>query len=456
MGQALHEIVYATAPIAHLYRDLELGKHPGSFSIVNFPDPEMEEFITPRNDTLGNTTRNAVESLVNVMDLMSQNYNNIQESLKSLRRKFLDINRYPHQDKEDEAIPKARELAGFISNMIGDILRQNSWDMRILTLLPGTVCSDKTHEKLLIEILRELNFIAVNELYMGDFEALDKVLLLMYKTFANTIGENISVPECNKICVNLISSLKETVVVPEGIKGNMRADFEPVTKIEKIIENYANGFILEMFKFEKDRNKSNMGKKMKFLINRFIRESVSELLEGFENGYDDVKILLKHNIELHLKKFEFFGIGFILAELLSEPLQNYIGKIFNREFQEESKIIRDEDENVYEEEKESLNVESNKDQETSLKLEIEKNEDAKHEILESPLKNELELAMKSIETNEETISNTIRDISGDLEDVYIKYLQLEFGQRVKDDSNFDPTRQENLKAFLESIKKKTE
>lgn len=45
VGRALHEIVYATAPIAHLIRDVQLGERPGASHLPSHPSPDMAPFV---------------------------------------------------------------------------------------------------------------------------------------------------------------------------------------------------------------------------------------------------------------------------------------------------------------------------------------------------------------------------------------------------------------------------
>ncbi len=46
VGAALHEIVYATAPVAHLIRGVRLGETPGLFSLGNVANSDLAPFVS--------------------------------------------------------------------------------------------------------------------------------------------------------------------------------------------------------------------------------------------------------------------------------------------------------------------------------------------------------------------------------------------------------------------------
>ena len=350
VGQALHEIVYATAPIAHLVRDIQIGEEPGSFRMINRPNIDLAPFAASHvlPEAAGAVQRPPGVTIVVAepppqMRPVEHHLHEAQEkelvdTLGTVKSKLTEISALPRQDSEPTLMQKARTLADFVKARIDQILAQKAWHARMREVLPDMLPCEKTQEKILLEILYGVPLHEGYELLKGNFEALVVAIPPILRILVTLMSGRFD-PEARKtMCRNMIEELKGAVIVPNEIKSNMLPGFDPVCAIERMLEPIFNEILQELVEFDRHRDRTRLAEKIRFLLIKMIGESIAELSEGFNNEVADVEVLIKHNIGVLLRKFNSDGLGIVLDNLLSKYLYDVmINKAYSLYKSEESK-----------------------------------------------------------------------------------------------------------------------
>eukprot|EP00826_Nyctotherus_ovalis_P025821 TRINITY_DN2002_c0_g1_i5.p1 TRINITY_DN2002_c0_g1~~TRINITY_DN2002_c0_g1_i5.p1 ORF type:complete len:520 (+),score=145.09 TRINITY_DN2002_c0_g1_i5:898-2457(+) len=502
VGNALHEIVYATAPIAHLIRDVQLGDRPGAFHLPSRPSADMAPFVASHMQ-VGAGRQGAVPADQREQASATLSLPQAQEleaALKVLIERLNEIGTLPSKDAA-----KTKAFTDSITSKLAHAIEHKYWHSKINTLLPETLRIEHTHERILLEALAALSINEGYELYKGNFEVVGAAVPSILRLATEGMAKVPTPEEEKAACNNLIAELNKAIVVPNELRETILPGFKPVAGIGKILNEYFEKIMKECVCYLKEHNSKKLAEVVKPLIAKMIAESIDELSEGFHNEYAGAILLIKHNIELMLTKFESEELGFVLSNLLTKPLLNFIEGVYaqskNREEVKEIKKTHEEEvKSVHEEKK--VTEAAKKSEEDQEKKEVKKAEKPEvkkvaeaiipeewKEIIEKdmklqqniksqrplshvyvltdtkrgprslakefddPLKDEMATSLRKIKTNREDIVDAIDDITDELENDYFKLLKLEFIKRIKEDADYDPTKYEYLEKFVSEDKR---
>lgn len=138
VGQALHEIVYATAPVAHLIRDVQIGEEPGSFRLVHRPNPDLVPFVNtymvgqnaaPRPGSVtiplgdaGAPVRQQAEERIGAPNRLSDSQEReLTAALQQLKRTLSEFATTVRGRPEDSDLRKARAFASLFVGRIDTV-----------------------------------------------------------------------------------------------------------------------------------------------------------------------------------------------------------------------------------------------------------------------------------------------------------------------------------------------
>ena len=487
IGLALHEIIYATAPIAHLIRDVQLGESSGHFHLPSHPSPEMAHFVAPYMQAAGHNVNVAGRAQVPPPAISPQQAQELEAALKALKNRLNEIGTMNAKVNSMTEADTAKALIDSINTNLGHMIEHKHWQNKVRSLLPESLPTEKKHEQLLLEALSMITPPEVYELYKGNFGVIGSIVPVALKSIG-AIDKALSPEEEKAVCNNLIEELKKAVVVPNELKESILPGFEPITGIAKVLEEYFNKILKTCITYSRDRDKRKLGNELRSLVIKMIETSIRELSEGFNKEYSDAIILIKHNIELLLKKFNLNGLGFILTNLVGEELQRFIENTYNqsKNREEEKEISKTEQKTTEvvktevmkkperkEEKKEAKKTTNEVNIPEEWKEIIENDMEMQKEIkprrpfshayvatdrkketkslmreFDNPLAEEMARALRKINLSKDDVMNAINNVDKELEDIYFELLRLEFLKRIKEDTDYDPTKYERLCMFV--------
>jgi hypothetical protein len=400
VGRALYEIVYATAPIAHLVENVKLGDRPGAFQLISRPRPEMLPFVASHSSPRERRS----ESI-----LPREKQEELKTALIILQDKLTEASTKLMQEDS-----KAAALSQSLNTKVDKVIKEKGWDIKTRDLLPEGYSISDTQEKMLLEILSEVPLYEGYELVKGNLEAIGSAVPAMLRILATTMGGGFPVEERKKLIHNLVDQLKEHIIFPAEVK--MHTGFDPALKIEEIIFKNFNAILLELFDFERHHNRARLAEILKLLIIKVIGECTVELIKGFSKEYNDLAILYKFNVKNLLRMIGLNGLGVVLDWFIAEPLLRFIEYSYKvYVISEEQKYVEDK---------------------------------VTHKTNDNLLKRELREAMEGLGINKEDIADTIGEIGKDLEGTYINCLKQEFKQLVKGNTKYDPNKYQHLNKLL--------
>ena len=403
IGKALREIVYATAPIAHLVEDVKMGDRPGAFQLISRPRPEMITFVAAHSLPRGTRSES---------NLPREKQEELKAALIILKEKLTDANKKLMQEDS-----KAATLALSIRTKVDKVIEEKRWGIRVRDLLSEGHSIDNIQEKMLLEILSEIPLYEGYELVKGNLEVMGSAVPATLRILARTMGEEFPVQERKKLIHNLMNQLKEHIILPPEIK--MYPEFDPALKIEEIILKHFNAILHELFDFERHHNRARLAEVLKLLLIKVIGECTTELVKGFNKEYNDVEILYKCNVKHLLKMFDSNGLGVLLDWFITEPLLAFGEYAY--------KVHAVSEEEKKDDKKEDTVVRKGND---------------------NLLRKELKEAMEGLGINKEDIADTIGDINKELEYAYINCLKQEFKEILKGNANYDPNKHRHINKLL--------
>ena len=138
VGQAMHELVYATAPVAHLVRDIQIGEEPGAFRVVNRPNSDLAQFVTTQmadSAAIQRAPPGSVTIIVGdvlppaqilVPRLTEAKEQELTTALQALRRALAEFATAPHTPNEPSGIQDAKSYAATLSARIESVYILNN------------------------------------------------------------------------------------------------------------------------------------------------------------------------------------------------------------------------------------------------------------------------------------------------------------------------------------------
>jgi len=352
VGQALHEIVYATAPIAHLVRDIQIGDEPGNFRMINRPNPDLVPFaaslLVPEAGGVRAEVQPAITVIVaeqplarQVEERMPEHIEkDVIENLNKFKGELNKISSIPKTEFENMGVTKSRTLADFISARIDQVISQKNWHAKVRDLLPeGNHPPDQAHEKILLEVLSALPIHEAYELYKGNFEAIIVMLPTILRIIVTIAGGQLNAETRKELVKIVLEKLKHCLIIPPAILTQILPGFEPYNAIENILDRGLNEIIHEFFDYDRHRDRVRLGGRLKYLVINTISEIFKELTEGFSDEVKHVKHFIKHNIGVLLRKFDLDGLGNLLDKLFTDYISELFDKAYEMNKKEEKKEV---------------------------------------------------------------------------------------------------------------------
>lgn len=329
-GLALHELIYSTAPIAHLIRDLQIGDTPGSYRLHNRPNPDLAHLT---NCQVGEAAQEiALEPQIKLPEAKEKELiNKIKEIQKSIS---LFVNESHQHTINPDIIKRGKMFAVEISKKLGSVTNQKAWHLKLKEFAGINFSRTPKLEKFFLDVVNLLSVQDIFEMLEGKYSTIGS---LIWRWTLEWHGGLYSPAGRKELCRVIANEIKANIAIPSEIAANVIPEFAPNIVIADAVEKHLNNIIHELSEYQMHKDSNKLSEHFHLFFKEMIGEILAELIEGFSNGITDINIFLKKNICNLLGKVGCEELGVVLTHTLSDEIQSFILAMFALFKEEKSK-----------------------------------------------------------------------------------------------------------------------